>query len=443
MSHVLFAAPPRLRFHLHERLLRELRRRGHDATWLVAEPREAAFLEAQQAPLALVRPEPVAGLPADTAGWATIDLAQRGVRATSRGYRRALAQGERRLVGLWPSVQRQFDALSPALVLCHQRRSGFAALVQFAARVRGIPVLWTGEGLLPHTQQIDAGGIDGDASCIGMAAGALRSASRDPKLLAACLAHALGGGRPVGLPSAPLRGTSWLGAKLLAIAAQRAVAATDPALALRTMVRSLPERPFVAVLLQDELDPRRCLDAEPVGTVAFVRAARAAVRRLDPELAVVVVAPARCSRLLRTRLAAVSGGPVLPAVVAGPTAAAALAVLTVNHPAAAIGMLAGTPVVHCGRALYALPTVTTAASVPTLGSALVRAVASDAPTLRERWLTQLFGQRHLWCSASEPDHNGMLGLVAAIERAMGGVALVGRARPAHRIGPPWPLDRSS
>ncbi|MBL8726027.1 MAG: hypothetical protein JNK49_18420 [Planctomycetes bacterium] len=444
MPNVLFAAPPVARFHLHERLQRELRRRGHQTTWLLVDGQEARFVAAQEQPVVLVQSEPDAGCLDEAAGWAAADLLLRGLAPTGRRWRKALALRSRWLGSHWSAVERCFDRVRPDLVLCHQRRGGVPALVQFAARERGIPVLWTGDGLLPHTQQIDVRGLDGDASGIGQPAAALRVASREPKLLAACLAHGLGGGAPVGLPPAGLLGRSW--ADRFGAALGNRLGAREPDLprALGAALRDLPERPFVTLLLQAELAPQRCLDAELVATDALVRAARQAVAGLDPGLALVVVAQPRASLLARRRLAALGGGTVLPAAAAGVAAAAALAVLTVNHPAAAIGLLAGTPVVHCGRALYGLPTVTTGASVPTLAAALARAVGSDAPLLRERWLTQLFAVRHLWCSATEPDHNGLLGLVAALEAALGAGG-GGRIRSSvvkHRIGPPWPLDRN-
>jgi hypothetical protein len=445
MPLVLFAAPPAARFHLHERLQRELCRRGHQTRWLLAERGEARFFAAQELAAVMVQAGPNAERLEEALGWAALDLQLRGLLPVGRRWRAALARRSQWLGCRWAAVQRGFDTTRPDLVLCHQRRGGFSALVQFAARERGIPVLWTGDGLLPHTQQIDLRGLDGDASCIGQPAVALRAAPRDPRLLAACLAHGLGGGAPVGLPPAALRGRSWADRLGAVLAARLGAREPDLPKALGVTLQEVPERPFVALLLQAERAPQRCLDAEPVATTALVRAARHAVAALDPGLALVVVAPARCSGPGRRRLAAVGGGPVLPAAAAGVVAAAALAVLTINHPAAALGLLAGTPVVHCGRALYGLPTVTNGASLPTLAAGLMHAVTSDAPTLRERWLTQLFAARHLWCSSTEPDHNGLLGLVAALEAtlAAGSDQRIRRSVVKHRIGPPWPLDRNS
>ena len=102
-----------------------------------------------------------------------------------------------------------------------------------------------------------------------------------------------------------------------------------------------------------------------------------------------------------------------------------------------MALLAGTPVVHFGRALYGLPGVTTRCRREELPQALHRAMHRDHPTLRARFLTWLFGHGHLWCSPTHPDHNGVLGFVQAIETRLRHRA--DEAPLRYRAGPGWPL----
>ena len=66
-------------------------------------------------------------------------------------------------------------------------------------------MLWTGDGLLPHTLQVDPGGLDEDASSQRWGARDFRVVAPDPTLLEACLAHALASHDPLGLPRAPVQ----------------------------------------------------------------------------------------------------------------------------------------------------------------------------------------------------------------------------------------------
>jgi hypothetical protein len=134
----------------------------------------------------------------------------------------------------------------------------------------------------------------------------------------------------------------------------------------------------------------------------------------------------------------VAGELVLPAAAAPDLVATALATVTVNHALAALALLAGTPVLHFGDALYGVRGVATRTSPALLAHDLAQALAHDYPTMRQRFLSWLFGHGHLWCSPTHPDHNGILGFVAAIEARL--------AEPAHalpvlryRRGPAWPL----
>ena len=120
-----------------------------------------------------------------------------------------------------------------------------------------------------------------------------------------------------------------------------------------------------------------------------------------------------------------------------------MATTTINHPMAIAALLAGSPVLHTGQALYGLPSVTD--EVPTDGFATTLRSATAAAarsTLRTRFLSWLIGQAHLWCSTTHPDHNGLTGLVQEIE------ARLGERRPRglelhYRSGPAWPLSPSA
>jgi hypothetical protein len=207
------------------------------------------------------------------------------------------------------------------------------------------------------------------------------------------------------------------------------------------------ERPFVAVLLQAANDPRVRLDADGAPRpAALVRSAVAACRAIDPTWQVVAVLPSgqRPTPLTALRLAGRDAANVqlAPAAAAPIVAAAAAATITINHRAATVAMLAGTPVVHLGRALFELRGVTTFATARELcdpaARVLGRALGRDRPSLRRRFLTWLLRHGHVWCPAVAPNHNGMLGLVQAIERRLGGPACPDQALP-YRSGPLWPL----
>src|SRR5690606_37710263 len=96
--------------------------------------------------------------------------------------------------------------------------------------------------------------------------------------------------------------------------------------------------------------------------------------------------------------------------------------ITINHPAATVALLAGTPVIHLGRALYQLQGVTTKSTIEQLPDAIANLQDCDRPELRRPFLTWLLQHGHVWCSATAPNHNGMLGLVQAVERRLLGDA---------------------
>ncbi len=436
MGHIVLGAPGVRRFHLHERLLRSLRERGHRCTVLCLDAVSRTFWRHQDAEVAELPPaaagdEPLAPLD---------DFAAR-----SPGDAR---RNRARLAALLPRLWRWCTASRPDLLLLHQDRDGDAALLQFVARAAGCRVLWTGDGLLPHTLQLDEHGLDGDASCCRRAAGEYRVVRSEPSLLQACLANALARTTPSALPRrepqpppfaarlADLPRVLWhrgVAKGLASLRAWRTARAHDPP--QRDAAWSLPPAPFVAVLLQDAADARVRLDGGQAPPAAeLVAAAAAAAAQLDPALWLVVVAPAggRAPRAMSSRHV------VVPAAAAMEVAATAAATITINHPLASVALLAGTPVVHTGSALYGVRGVATKATLDTLAPALHEAVARDHATLRQRVLSWLFGYGHLWCSGTHPDHNGMLGLVRAIEARLL-LPPVDVPVLRYRAGPSWPL----
>lgn len=426
MAHFVFAAPGIDRFALHERLRRELLRREHRVTVLCGERREFTFWRQQ------------------FAGVEHVSRPRAGSRARRANRLEAAAAS-------WLELER------PDLVMIHQRRTRQTLALERAARATGCEVMWTGDGLLPHTMQVDQQGLDGAASSLAQRAQDLRVVSPDDCLLETSLAYALSGHRPLALPIADVRKPS-RALRLRDAAAYVAAGRLREALrALTAWDQALPqpeadateatqfdlEPPFVAALLQRADDPRVLLDAaEPPTAAALIEAAVRAADQLQPGAQVAVVAPpgARsldraAERLCRTRGERIR---LLAHDAAGLAAATAASVITVNHPAASIGLLAGTPVLHTGRALYELDGVSLRTSAAELAEDHQRALARPRPALRRRFLTWLLRYGHLWCSAATPNFNGMLGLVALMEQR----ASAGRATQpnGYRPGPAWPLS---
>lgn len=434
MGHVAFAAPGIDAFGLHARLAEALLQRGHATSTLCLDAGEHAFWRAQGASAVLLRDG--AGSPDDSLPIEEFLDDQ----AVGRG------RTERWLLRCAPAVDRWLERNAPDLLWLHARRGPAQRLLHYLARRRSVRVLWTGPGLLPHTMQRDERGLDGDAAASQRPAMDYRVVTAEPDLLRACLAHALAAAEPFALPDRAIVSLPWrerlaAAAQVLADrglrAAWQSLGAWDravrpqpaPAVAPTSFVP--PRSPFVLVLLQAADDPRRRLDGDRIAAAELVERTRQATALVDPRLAVVVVeAPG------------MRGPQPSDTVVADPRATAELAsvaaaILTDNHPAAAIGLLAGTPVVHLGRALYGLPGVTSRCRRDELAATLATALRRDHPTLRQRFLTWLFGHGHVWCSPTHPDHNGVLGLVQTIEARMSVPADQPPLR--YRRGPAWPL----
>ena len=357
-----------------------------------------------------------------------------------------------RLAALLPALLRFFELERPDLVCLHQQRTSCHQLAHFVARELGIHVLWSGDGLLPHTLQIDEEGLDGAARCSRRPAYVYRGLDGDDRFLGSVLAAVVSRSQPPGLTRRtlqvpPLRQRlrdalhgllhrhehGCLGA----LDAWRLAAPIEPPPPRRI---ELPSAEFVTVLLQRDDDDRLRLDcAAPPTPRALVTAARSAARHLDRDMQVVAVLP-RGGLLGRelSPLRRLAGVHLVTAEAAVEAAVAAVAVITVNDGGAAAGLIAGTPVVHCGAAAYGVRGVATAGRIDSLTADVVRAMADDQPELRKRVLTWLFAHGHIWCSSEQPDHNGIAGFVLEIERRLAGHGATG-GRIRYRAGPAWPL----
>lgn len=447
MGHVVFAAPALERFHLHERLHRELRFRGHRVTWLCTDTASARFLDAQG--IASVRLQPGRPMPHRAP---LQELARWEVAAPDVGSR-AARRIRQRLERLLPVGLRFFETWAPDLLLLHGERTADRRLLQFVAAECGTRVLWTGDGLLPHTLQVDEAGIDGDSSIRGRGEEHYRSAPEDATLLTAALGSLLGHCGPSPLSRRPIQVPGLLGRVRDALVCAIRRCPPGAGIALEGWRRALgpaqpepapsrpdlPRHPYLCLLLQRDDDPRLRLDAcEAPGAVALVQAVRSASAHLGTLPLVAVLPP---GGLLPRELAALGAIPGLQLELprsAPEAVAAAMAVITVNHPMGAGALLAGTPLIHLGRALYELHGVAVRARLDSLAEDLDRALSLEDAGLRCRFLSWLLAHGHVWCSADHPDHNGISGLVQEIEdrlqdRVPAGLHL------RYRVGPAWPL----
>ncbi len=453
MGTIAFAAPGIDRFHLHERLLRELRQDGHAITAVCVDPVAFTFYRRQSIDSALVGTGPADAMRAPLDELAQRECQRLGPARSHRQQRQRVEHYRRRLACLLPGLVRWFEAERPDLLLLHQRRSAAHALLHFVARETGTRVLWTGDGLLPHTLQVDGDGLDGDAAALRRHAGEYRVVKNEPSLLAACLTNTLARSSPSALtrrevlrPSLTARvhdlvaAARWHGRSGLRQALIGWRQAMAPTAEFDGRAFELPATPFVTLLLQDGVDERLRLDAQaPPTHRELIVAAAGAAAQVDSQLVLVIVVPPR--GIDHRELLGLASPVRLHFVgphAAADAACAGLATLTVNHPLASVALLAGTPVVHTGRALYGLPGVTTQTVTAELGPALLRALAREHATLRQRFLSWLFGYGHIWCSSTAPDHNGLAGLVQAISGRLSERRPAG-LRMRYRPGPAWPL----
>jgi len=453
MSHVLAAAPGIDRFQLVDRCLRELVGRGHRAGIVSVDAADHAFWRAQGLAASFAEAQRngagdprVARIP--FAEFADIDRRLAAKDSDSAFAKRA----EQRLRRLAPSIIDLFECDRPDLLWLHERRTGAHALLQFVAREAGVPVLWTGDGILPGTMQTDPCGIDGDATAARRSAWDYRSSPVDAELLRASLASVAGNNAPHALPRrephipdpvtrviAALRGRcEGTGPGFLRglVAWRDALAAnTHPATAIE-----LPKAPFTAVLLQSHDDARMRLDAdEPPTPAQLVRAAQRASVAVDRNAEVVAVLPREglADREMR-QLRELDDVRIELSHATAAACMTASAVVTVNARLAGIALLAGTPTLHLGRAIYGAPGVSFATPIEELTPTMRLALRHDQPELRRRFLTTILRHGHLWCSADAPDHNGIQGLVQRIEDTIARKAPYG-ADLVYRVGPAWPL----
>lgn len=449
MSHVVFAAPDIERWHLHERLGRELRARGHRTTLLCVDPVAFTFFAAQDAAAVMVLPGEA--MPTEAPLWdlARDDCRWHGRPTTGSAPRRSLRTLQRTLPGLLRFLEHQ----QPDLVLLHARRDGMARLIQFVAEELGIRVLWTGDGVLPHTLQIDDRGLDGEATARLRRPQDYLVVDGDEAFCHTALAALLGRSgppaltrRPIRVPPLRARLQDSLGGLLRrhphgALRPLSAWRNALPATAAPTAVAyELPRQPFAAVLLQDPADPRLRLDAvAPPDAALLVAAAQRAAAAVDPSLQTVAILPpsglppdamAGLRRLPDVRLEVAAAAPA--------AAATAAFAVTINHPLGCAALLADTPLLHLGQALYGIPGVATATCLDGLEDAMPAALRDGDRDLRRSFLTWLLQHGHVWCSGEQPDQNGIAGLVQCIEHRLQERAPAG-LQLRYRAGPSWPL----
>ncbi len=423
MGHVLFAAPSIERFHLHERLARALQRRGHRVTVLAADPVTRRCYGLHGLPSIVLAPErPLADSPLDLSELAVRDLRLAGV---ARPSLLAIRHHRSRLARRMASAARHLETDLPDLVWFHGGRDGLSRMLHGLARHYGVATVHTGAGGIAGLVQRDPSGVDGDARALARAAIDYRDVTPDRELIQAALATAVSG--PAGLPPRrPLLAPDGIDAiaGLLDGARQRAwrtartrlrawrTAASPPRSGRPKPYPFPPKAPFVAVLLQHPDDPRVRLDVDAPAPPAetLVQWVTDAARSHDPGLAVHAIPPQ------------------VPPAARATAIAVAAAVVTINDPAALIGVLAGTPVVHLGHARYGIVGVARRASAATLADELALALGVDQPTLRLRFATRTLGEDHVWCDPDAPDANGLAGLVQDFEE-----------RLARAVTPPPPL----
>lgn len=444
VGHILLAAPEIRHFALTDALVRLLARRGLRVSVLAADAVTARFLDAHGIAVHALQP-----LRRGTAADPTLDeFARRDARLAGRGLDRgALRRAHARLARLAPPLVRHFETTLPDVVLFFDGRDGLARLVHATAQVYGCATAHLGAGLLPGTLQCDFVGVDGDR-----APPAPASTAADRSLLDAALASALAGGVP-GIGPAPrvvfpptlgdrvatfLR--AWRDGETRArrarLAAWQAATRLFPREA-RTMPAQLPPPPYLAVLLQDADDARLRLDADPAPDAAsLIETAQRSARALGLGPRLVVVLPPHGDAGLRAI------GPradlvMLPPIAATSVAATAAAIVTVNHPRAFVGALAGTPTLCVGRAFWARDGLAAMGPLRAVEEGLRKALSARADKSSRATATQIVRDELLWCDAAQPDGNGLAGIARWLEN------LLARTAPPpppalYEPGPPWP-----
>ncbi len=453
MGNIVFGAPTIRQYHLHGLLAQSLMRRGHRVTVLAEDPVTQRFYDAQGLRTRLL-PQQTAtaelrGMPLEAAALRDCRLA--GIANPGPGR---LERVRARLARFVPGLLRYFCVETPDLVLIHDRRTGLHRLIQYIAKEFGADILHTAPGLLPGTMQWDEDGIDADSSRCRRNAKAYTRRPRDEMFLMAALAAVLGGvgatptersrvqvpglrDRMRAMLSALRRGQ--LGPAYHAMTAwQRAHAQAEAA---ARDAEPLPESPFVAVMLQEGDEASMRVDAvDAPNHEQLVIATQAATFAVDSSIPTAIVPPR--SGLSRDVEQAIRSRPGR-FVVCSPDDAmlaltTALAVTTVHHPHSLAAILAGTPVLHTGSALFEHAEVATKTTTDRLRFDLAQAIERPNPPWRESYLTHTLVYDHVWCDAEEPDDNGLGGLVQHIEHRI--AASAAESPEVHyRAGPVWPL----
>lgn len=449
MGYVLFGAPTIDRWHLHQQLARRLTARGHRVAVLTHAAAERDFFGAQgMALVSLVdgRARRHGHVPLDE--FAMADCRLRGQLRPSTNDRRRVVTKLSRSLG---ALTRLLEADPPDVVLLHQGRSGLHRTLHYVAREFGCQVVHTGEGLMPGAMQWDGEGLDGDAAACMRTADDYRSEPIDDDIqrAALCAWFARSIPPPVSRRAVTVPST-WQ--RLRSAAADLAHARFGDArralhghLAARGQGRveiepePPPPEPFVLVLPQAPDDVRLRLDAD-LETDPIELAVRTAglAPTLGDDVRVAAALPPRGLPAAMRRRLVQAGITLLPPASVPEAAAAAVAVVTVNHPLALGAILAGTPVLCTGRTPYAVTGVARATTIDRLADDLPRAADFVNPDLRARFLSRYLVVDQLWCEPDAPDHNGLNGFVAGVEACL-------RAGPfstglRYEAGPSWPLE---
>ncbi len=440
MGYILFAAPGLRRLHLHQLLARALVSRGHRVAVLSPDRPELETYGAQ----GLATERLMEGKP--RTGHAPLEefAARDQLLGPACARPRRAAEYARVLGG----VTELFERDRPDFVMLHQERSGLHQLLHFAAREFGCPILHTGDGMLPGTMQWDGEGIDGDAAvCRRSRREALRAAA-DEVLLRAALAGWLARSLPPPLARDPVcrpslaaraRAALRMAVPLRGREAWRCLRGWRRALPVAPptpRVAPIPPPPFLAVLLQAPDDVRLLLDAGPdANSIRLAVHTAEVARRIDPQLRVVAVLPDRGMPAAAEAALQHAGILPVPAGVGPEVILTAIATVTINHPAAVGALLAGTPVLHTGRAPWAF--IARRTSIDLLAADLAEELEVDREAEGQRFLTGYLGIDHVWCAADHPDHNGLNGLIAGIEGGLRAGLCSSELR--YRPGPTWPL----
>lgn len=443
MGHIVIADPSIRKFRLHHRLRLGLLRRGHRVSILCTERVRFTFWREQVADVDILGPSNRNEYPDSI----------REMLEAIEPHRDA-----RRARKIATAAHHWFARELPDLVVLHEDRSAISTCIEFTAHATGCRVLWSGEGLLPHTMQIDESGLDANASHRRWSAKDYRCVTPNQALLDASLAHALAGSIPLVLPMTPINMpplrrriadaiyymiSGRLHAARTAIHRWRLSFTSDDIDIGPTPILDW-KAPFITVLLQHANDPRVVQDAtEPPNARTLVKHAVLAADLFGPQAKVLVVLPGLFAENqgIAHAIANEHGDRVriTPSRNAAIAASAAATVITINHPSATVALLAGTPVVNLGRALYELAGVTTTTSLEELPVAVQQANQSDRPALRRRFLTWLLQHGHCWCSTTAPNHNGVQGLIRKIEGQLDAEPSPYKQPLTYRAGPNWPL----